>query len=508
MTSVDIPPREFDSLDAAARDDLRGLFELELVHRRGPQSLVCVARDLEYDQPVALEVIPRGPGADAAAEQAFHQAAALVAALDHPNVVPLYSVGATDRFFWCSMQHVEGQSLAEGLRSTGPMELSACLRLAEQVAAALDAAHQLGVVHGNLTPANVLVDAAGDAHVTDFWVPWVLERLGARAGKGNEAREGAYRAPEVSAGRDPGPPADQYALAVLVYQCLSGKAPVLENPLKAIAQGRPIQPPPRLADILGDIPLHVSDAVARALTPAPDGRFSDVLDFVTALRVPAPAPAPGPALVPPPPPAQAPGRGLAPRTRVLVPDDDPADDDAPPRPGFRWGWLPVGVVTLAVLGAVSVPWLFSSGSAGNPTGASGTYFPAPADSLLLHELPPARADSVTPAPRTPIVRAPAPTAPPARPRSAVPPARSRPGATEPRSLGLPGRVFINAMPWGQVYVDGELLGNTPRVNVPISPGAHRLRVVRDGFQPFERAIRIAPGQELRITDIVLQEITP
>jgi len=59
-----------------------------------------------------------------------------------------------------------------------------------------------------------------------------------------------------------------------------------------------------------------------------------------------------------------------------------------------------------------------------------------------------------------------------------------------------------------VYVDGELIGNTPRVDVPVPPGPHRLRVVRDGFQPYEVSIRAMPGQELRITDIVLQEIKP
>ena len=148
MTSVELPPLGRDPVDAAARDDLRGLFELETIHRRGPASLVCLARDLEYNQPVALKVIPRAPTGGTEAEEAFHRAAALVAALDHPHVVPLYSAGATDRFFWCSMEYVEGRSLAEGLRSSGPMEPSACVRLVEQVAAALDAAHRLGVEIG------------------------------------------------------------------------------------------------------------------------------------------------------------------------------------------------------------------------------------------------------------------------------------------------------------------------------------------------------------------------
>src|SRR3989475_12488649 len=159
MTSVDTSPPGRDPVDAAARDDLRGLFELETVHRRGPASVVFLARDLEFDQPVALKLMPRVPGAGAEVEEAFHRAAAAVAALDHPGIVPLYSAGATDRFFWCSMEYVEGRSLAESLRSNGPMELSVCLRLVDQVAAALDAAHGLGIVHANLTPANVLIDA-------------------------------------------------------------------------------------------------------------------------------------------------------------------------------------------------------------------------------------------------------------------------------------------------------------------------------------------------------------
>src|SRR2546427_8007776 len=150
MTSVDMPPLGRDPVDVAARDDLRGLFELETVHRRGPASLVCLAHDLEFNQPVALKVIPRAPGAGVDAEEAFQRAAALVAALDHPHVVPLYSAGATDRFFWCSMEYVEGRSLAEGLRVSGPMELSTSLRLVGQVAGALDAAHRLGILHAGL----------------------------------------------------------------------------------------------------------------------------------------------------------------------------------------------------------------------------------------------------------------------------------------------------------------------------------------------------------------------
>jgi serine/threonine-protein kinase len=475
MTSVDMPPLGRDPLDAAARDDLRGLFELETVHRRGPASLVCLARDLEYNQPVALKIMPRAPGAGAEAEEGFHRAAALVAALEHPHVVPLYGAGATDRFFWCSMAYVEGRSLSEALRSSGSMEPSACLRLVGQVATALDAAHRLGVVHAGLTPANVLLDAAGDAHVTDFWMPWVLERLGALPGDGGKARRDKYRAPEQLAEGRCGPETDQYALAALMQACL-------------------VKTPAR-------VPPEMARAVERALNPTPEARFPSVQDFLAALSP----------------------TGARPRNSVVLlgrdqhEDDDEEDDTyepyAPPR--SRWRWLPAGVLTLVALGAVATPWLLSSGSTADLAPGSGAeYTPPPADSFAVAGPEGVRPDTdplVTPAP---VVKAPVRAAPARRPSVAPPhraPARSpraRPGPGDVSSLAAPGHLFISATPWGQLYVDGELIGNTPRADVQVAPGAHRLRVTRDGFQPYEVAVRVAPGQELRLTDIVLQEIKP
>jgi len=475
VTSVELPPLGRDPVDAAARDDLRGLFELETIHRRGPASLVCLARDLEYNQPVALKVIPRAPTGGSEAEEAFHRAAALVAALDHPHVVPLYSAGATDRFFWCSMEYVEGRSLAEGLRSSGPMEPSACVRLVEQVAAALDAAHRLGVVHGGLTPANVLFDAAGDVHVTDFWIPWVLERLGALPGDGGKARRDKFRAPEQLADGRCGPETDQYALAALMQACL-------------VKTSAPVPP-------------DMARAIDRALTPRPEARFPSVQDFVVALgtsgaRLPS-------SVVP----------------QLLAFDRDNDDDDggggggghedyAPPRSRLRW--LPAGVLTLVVLGAVAAPWLLSSGSTADPAPESGgQYALSPADSFAITEPEGVRADTAPLVAPARIAKVPARAQPTRRP-SPAPPHRARPRLrpADVRPLGAPAHLFVSATPWGQLYVDGDLIGNTPRADVQVAPGAHQLRVVRDGFQPYEVAIRVTPGQELRMTDIVLQELKP
>ncbi len=434
MTSVDTSPPGRDPVDAAARDELRGLFELETVLRRGPASLVCLARDLEFDQPVALKLMSRAPGAGAEAEQAFHRAAALVAALDHPHVVPWYSAGATDRFFWCSMEYVEGRSLAEALRSSQAMAPSMCLRLVGQVAAALDAAHRLGVVHAGLTPANVLIDAAGDARVTDFWVPWVLEQVRARAGDSEKTRRVAYRAPEQVAEGRTGAEADQYALAAVMQACLSGK------PLREEGSG---------------IPPRVARALERALSPAPADRFASVAEFVGALEVGAPSE----------------HRAEAAPLVALHDDMEELDDEPSPPAPRRRRWVPMGVLGLVVVGgAVATAWVLSSGAMMNQA-ADAPVAPFVARDSVVGAVsplpPPLLSPPVLPERRDSVVR------PPPRPRVSAPAARapSRPPVAA-------GRLFVNATPWGQVYVDGVLIGNTPRAGVAISPGGEVLpRVV-------------------------------
>jgi len=82
----------------------------------------------------------------------------------------------------------------------------------------------------------------------------------------------------------------------------------------------------------------------------------------------------------------------------------------------------------------------------------------------------------------------------------------RPAA--PRAVASAGRLFVNSTPWGEVYLDDIRVGNTPRPDLAVAPGVHRVRVVRDGFQPFELTIRVTSGEVVRLTDIVLKELAP
>jgi len=221
------------------------------------------------------------------------------------------------------------------------------------------------------------------------------------------------------------------------------------------------------------------------MSPVPGDRFASVGEFVAAVEGGAPA-----------------EHGIVASPPAGLDDelDELPDEPSLPLPVPRRRWVPMGVLGLVVVGgAVATAWLLSSGATRNEVATALVAPPVVRDSAVravspqLPPLPPPvlpeRPDSVVrPVPR-PRVHAPAARAP------------SRPAAA-------PGRLFVNATPWGQVYVDGVLVGNTPRAGVSIAPGAHRLRVVRDGFQPVDLAIRVVPGQDLRLTDIVLQEVKP
>jgi len=220
------------------------------------------------------------------------------------------------------------------------------------------------------------------------------------------------------------------------------------------------------------------------MSPVPGDRFASVGEFVAALE------------------GGAPAEYEVVGSRLAGLDDDLDElPDEPTLPVPRRRWVPMGVLGLVVVGGAVATWVLSSGATRDDA-ATAPVAPSVVRDSAVRAVSPQL--SPLPSPVLPerrggdsVVR------PVPRPRVTAPAARapSRPAAA-------PGRLFVNATPWGQVYLDGVLIGNTPRAGVSISPGAHRLRIVRDGFQPVDLAIRVASGQDLRLTDIVLQEVKP
>src|SRR5207244_7074278 len=241
-----------------ARRELAREFRLEALLSAGDETTTAVylAYDPRQDRQVEVKVAPRQPLRDAGAEDRFRRAAEAAAALDHPHILPIYRCGATASFLWFSTKHVEGRSVAEMVRTNGPMDLTHCLRILEQVASALDYAHRRGVFHGALSSGNVVLDANEWALVGDFAVTEVVA----------SAREAAA----VFNGRGPTAGADQYALAALAYECLGGTPPAGDAS-------------PNLSELRADIPPHVSEALRQGLSKRPAERFPSVLDLVAAV---------------------------------------------------------------------------------------------------------------------------------------------------------------------------------------------------------------------------------
>src|SRR5213595_1823581 len=481
------PPAVLTELDA--RRELTREFRIEALLQPGDQgsTIVYLAYDPRQDRQVEVKCTPRQPLRDVGVEDRFRRAVEAAAALDHPHIIPIYRCGATASFLWFSTKHVEGRSIADLIRTNGPMDLAHCLRILEQVASALDYAHRRGVFHGALSSGNVVLDANEWALVGDCGVAEVVAS--------------ARSAAEAFNARGPTPGADQYALAALAYECLSGTRPAGAAPAK-------------LSEVRPEIPPHVSDALRQGLSKRPADQFPSVLDLVAAVGGTSPGAGGG---------ARRAMFSLNPRrgpgSPVVIMDDEPE----PHRVGRR---LAAAAGLVLVLGAGGVWLTLSSLPAASPI--DRRMGRPPPTATLPNPPPPPAPDPAPVAPRdtfeTPIAppasaHRDAPAARPAAPRvtrtappktvakHSPPPPPPPPPANTGGRMEL-GRLFVNAVPWGNVYLDGQLLGTVPLKDVPVWPGTHSLRVEREGFQPYERTFEITSGQRLKITDIVLREFAP
>jgi hypothetical protein len=488
-TNVLVEQAAVDEAWQAVQQALGDRFWLEGLERLGERSFVYRARDLASDRAVALKVVPVSQSVDHELARRFERHAAQAAELRHAHIVPVFQYGVTRRFLWYSMEYVESRSLSEVLREPGPMALEPCLRIAEQVASALDFAHRRGVVHGNLKPSNVLVDARQWVRVTDFAVLEAFGRPRAPQAGAPVLHRPEYMAPEQFYARAVGASADQYALAVILYRCLSGSLPFVGDSFEEVARQQAGDAPPRLADARRDLPVPVLDAIQRALSKVPAGRFPTVLDFTAALS------------------------GVSGgTTRIAVPRDTaspPSDEppllviDAPRRIGVRHViGAAVAVVALVLVTSAAIRpdlWRAASGRIGRLVGREPATQAAPRWETLDPLPAPVRTAPAEPSgdlgeqeeaearPATSSPAAAQPVAPPAAPRR-------------------PGQLAVNSSPWGRVFVDGEFVGNTPQPALELRPGTHVLRIEHDGFVPFEREFRIRSGEVLRLTDIVLTPI--
>ena len=296
------PSAEFLDLQAA----LAGEYSLQRELGRGGMGVVYLARDVQLDRDVAIKVLPPHLARDPDARDRFVREARMAAGLSHPHIVPIHRVSEVPaghpgrsegpRFVFFVMSYVQGETLGERIRTRGPLPPAEATRVMREVAWALAYAHGHGIVHRDVKPDNILLEAGtGRAVVTDFGIARGGGDLGLVTDPGKIMGTAHFMSPEQAAGAPVDGRSDIYALGVVGYLAVSGRLPFEAPSVPALLVRQASEPATSVMRAAPGLPPALGAAIDRCLTRDPAGRFPDGEALAEAL---APASDARPALPP------------------------------------------------------------------------------------------------------------------------------------------------------------------------------------------------------------------
>jgi DNA-binding beta-propeller fold protein YncE len=328
-----------------------GGYRLDQVAGRGGMGVVYRATQIRLDRVVALKVIAPELASDDAFRERFQREARLLASVDDPNVVPVYEADEAEGQLFLSMRWIDGGDLADEIARTGGLDPARAQLLLAQVGSGLDAVHAHGLVHGDLKPANMLIEhrssGSDRAFLSDFGAGRSLEATAT----GNWLGTVDYVAPEVIRGASPDARSDRYGLACVLFEALTGSPPFHRDTAWATMWAHYSDPVPSACERRPALPRAVDAVLARGLAKDPDERYTSgerLLEALSDALVSARGTATGPIerLDAPPEAASAAGARAA-----AAP---PARAGAARPLGSRRGLLALGGAVLAVCAIVAV----------------------------------------------------------------------------------------------------------------------------------------------------------
>jgi serine/threonine protein kinase/WD40 repeat protein len=264
-------------------------YRLEARVGSGGMAVVYRARDERLRRPVALKILAPQFLSDEAFRRRFVGESLAAAAVDDPHIIPVYGAGEADGVLFIAMRFVNGGDLRLLLNRAGVLSPAQAAEVVSPVASALDAAHQAGLVHRDVKPGNVLVDTGpgrpDHVYLSDFGISKSASAV-TLTGTGQFFGTPGYSAPEQVEGRnDVDGRADQYALACVTYELLTGETPFQHrNGMMSMLIAHVHEAPPTLTSRSPDLPDAANDVMAKALAKSPGDRYGTCADFADALR--------------------------------------------------------------------------------------------------------------------------------------------------------------------------------------------------------------------------------
>jgi eukaryotic-like serine/threonine-protein kinase len=273
-----------------------GHYRIESLIGIGGMGEVYLARDGRLGRKVALKLLPDSLTTDEAQLSRFKNEARSASALNHPNILTVYEIGAEGDRQFIATEFIEGVTLRASL-AYGRMNLHAALEIAVQVASALTAAHEAGVVHRDIKPENIMLRPDGYAKVLDFGIAKLTEQRPAsdidmrETTAALQTRPGLvlgtarYMSPEQARGQKVDARSDIWSLGVVLYEMVGGSPPFRgETPSDCIASILTTEPPP-LSGVLPDVPLTLESILKKALRKNSDERYQTIKEMLADLRI-------------------------------------------------------------------------------------------------------------------------------------------------------------------------------------------------------------------------------
>lgn len=467
---------------------VEGKYKVERLLGKGGMGAVFLAHDLTLEREVAIKVLPPDISMDEHIVKRFQQEAKTSAKLDHTNIIPIYRVESEGGLNYFVMKYVPGTSLEDVLDQKQPLTIDYVQRVLWEAACALGHAHQRGVVHRDVKPANIMFDHDGRVMLTDFGISKALQAASGFTGTGMIIGTPHYMAPEQAKGATVDGRADQYSLAVVGYRMITGELPYIGDSVHTILYKHIFEEVPRASAKRSDTPEFLTSAISRGLSKEPDQRFGTMEEFATGVWPEQPVAVPK---------AGHRGQRRPPPPRTASADAPTEVTTAPttpmPRAGMR---IPVAKKKKSgmgmVIGAIVV---VAAGVGGYFALASKPASPSPSP-----------APPPPPAAVTPIETAPAP--PPQQatrrnpPRQVVTPP---PAAPPPAPAAAGGFISVNSNPPGTLFIDGRDLGSVPVIEEPVSAGRHTIRVERAGYKTKTEVVDVPATITVRRTYVLEPE---